>query len=434
MQFETLKVLSVLDAWLAQFNLNTTEFIVAFSGGIDSQALLHAMYKLKQNTKFNLKAAHVNHQISSNAMDWQQHCEIFCAKYQIPLSIHTVDIQAEALSFKKDSLEVLARRARYGALESIVKPKTVLLTAHHEDDQSETVMMRILRGTGVEGLSGIRPLRQFGQGSLARPLLSVSKSDIQDYADTHKLTFCWDESNDDVKIRRNFFRHSVFPILKEHYPALNQTISRLASLSAVHAELLDGFMDEVLRKIQIGNQLSMNALQNLPSVQQSSVLRYWLKSQNFQPPSLIQCQEILRQMLEAVPDKNPQICVKDYYLYRYQDRLSVVRGEAQDGVPGSWSLKRIKGSGICQFKAPFEKLVLKARVGGERLLMPGGWHKSVKNFYQEQKIPPRLRSQIPLVYLDELNGQQKLIALGNLWILEGFEVASKDEWGWFISH
>src|SRR3990167_5845691 len=194
---------------------NTQNFIIAYSGGLDSHVLLHAMAELKKdNLELNIHAVHVNHQINPESNNWAIHCKKTCDDLLIPITIETVDLNLKP----GDSLEENARNARYAALKQYIDKNSVLLTAHNANDQAETFLLQALRGAGPKGLSAMPAKKRLGDGFLIRPLLSFSREKLEKYALENKLNWIEDDSNVDPRFRRNFLRHAVFPVLKQYWP------------------------------------------------------------------------------------------------------------------------------------------------------------------------------------------------------------------------
>ena len=223
------KLCDALREALSQFS-KPRAFVVALSGGTDSSVLLHALTQLRDSLATPVKAIHVNHNLQSDAPRWAEDCKEICERWNVPFESLKV-----AVDLGRDSLEAAAREARYAGLASALEPGEILLTAHHRSDQAETLLLRLLRGTGVHGLKGIPRIRPLGKGHVARPLLNLSKSDILSYADAFKLKSCQDPSNADTTLDRNYLRHTVLPLLESRWPGYEQTLTRTAQLAAESA-------------------------------------------------------------------------------------------------------------------------------------------------------------------------------------------------------
>src|SRR3977135_155148 len=198
---------------------------LGLSGGLDSVALLSILLELAPALKFSRRAVPVNHGISPNAVRWAEFCTALCARQRVPLQLETVDIGP----YRNLGLEAAARRARYEAFARVDADFIVL--AQHRDDQAETLLLRLLRGAGLRGLAAMSPLRSIPgtRARLLRPLLAVSRADVETHARLRGLEWVEDESNADTIRRRNFLRSDVFPLLERQFPGARATVARAAA-------------------------------------------------------------------------------------------------------------------------------------------------------------------------------------------------------------
>ncbi len=295
------------------------ELIIAYSGGIDSQVLLHALVQLKQNKLISneITVCHVNHGLSDNAECWQKLAEQECTKLSVNLVVKRVNLQSKA----QQSLEALARDARYNALKTLRDKKSIVLTGHHSDDQSETFLLALKRGAGLKGLSAMSVQTPLGQHLLVRPLLSVSRQEIEDYAKTHLLSWVEDESNLDTCFDRNFIRQEIIPLLRERWPSINNTINRSASHCLAGQELLDELGEQDLTVCKAGEtSLYIHALMALSPARFNNLIRFFMAQQDCLMPSTEQVKQV-RQQLLADEDKNPQIKVAEQVFRRFRNTL-----------------------------------------------------------------------------------------------------------------
>ena len=294
--------------------------VIAYSGGVDSQVLLHAFASLKQNSpSLNnaITVCHVNHGLSENAYAWQEFAEQACAKLQLPLTVCQVNVKAQA----QNSLEALARDARYQALQSIYQESSLILTGHHSDDQAETFLLALKRGSGLKGLSAMATYHQQDKDILVRPLLNISRDQITAYANDHQLRWVEDESNTDTRFDRNFIRNDIMPRLTKRWPSIAATIKRSSEHCQEGQVLLDELALEDLKHCQISSRiLKLTALTELSRARFNNLIRYFLAQQHCLMPSTEQLNQ-LAQQLNANEDKNPAVKVGDHYLRRYQEGL-----------------------------------------------------------------------------------------------------------------
>lgn len=390
------------------------KLLLAFSGGLDSRVLLELLAELRSGIGFDLRAMHVHHGLSPNADDWAKFCSDTCAALNVPIEIVRVSVA-------KDSglgLEASARNVRYQALLNAGADYVVL--AHHQDDQAETLLLQLLRGAGVKGLSGMA--LQDEQRRLLRPLLDISRTELLAFAEQHHLQWITDESNDDVSYDRNYCRHEIFPIIEKRFPAAKQTLARSASHLAEAAMLLDELaqMDAgQIGSVQCQKQLDLAVLADLSEPRARNLLRWWLTANRQPLPSTIRLQEMLRQLLTAKADAGVKIAidsVEGVYLRRYQgfaylesnnNSLPIAllwQGEPELRLPDNSRLifEKKLGCGLAFKRLGINKLRITHRVGGERfkpdLAKPT---RTLKHLLQEAKMPPWQRERLPLIYCDD---------------------------------
>ena len=198
------------------------KLLIAYSGGLDSHVLLHLVSQFPQASHYQVRAMHIHHGLQEEADAWVPHCQSVCADLNIPLQINHLNLELK----KGESIEEAARAARYIALKESLKQGEVLLTAHHQNDQAETLLLQLFRGAGVQGLAGMPTISSFGSGQHARPLLNASRQSLEMYAEEHQLSFIEDPSNKDSAFDRNYLRNEVLPQLRERWPSIDKTISR----------------------------------------------------------------------------------------------------------------------------------------------------------------------------------------------------------------
>ncbi len=327
--FSMQNIESSLQNAIRQINKNhfNIELIVAYSGGVDSQVLLHALMQLKQKKLIlnPITVCHVNHGLSSNALHWQEFVKQECDKLPINLVIKSVNIQAKA----QQSLEALARDARYNVLKSLSDKQSVVLTGHHSDDQTETFLLALKRGSGLKGLSAMAIESQLGQHLLVRPMLNISRQEIICYAKEHELAWIEDESNTDTSFDRNFIRQTIMPLLRERWPGISKTINRSSSHCSAGQELLDELAEQDLEQATNKDSiqgtasdtgLSISALKVLSPARFNNLIRYFLAQHDCLMPSTEQVNQ-LKLQLQANEDKTPTVKVGKHYLRRFNDML-----------------------------------------------------------------------------------------------------------------
>jgi len=390
------------------------QYWVAYSGGRDSHVLLHALAMLRSELPAGLHAVHIDHGLHPQSPEWSRHCQAVCETLQLPLMIRRVHADAA----DGESPEAAARRARYAMLASLLPAGDVLLTAHHQDDQAETLLLQLLRGAGPHGLAAMPEQKTFADGFLARPLLGFSRSELQVYADRHALQWIDDPSNDEHSFSRNYLRHQVMPVLQARWPASARTISRSARLSADAAGLLDELAAQDLSAITRGDGVSISGLRTLTPGRQRNALRYWCISRSLPLPGEAHIHQIQQQMT-APTDSAPMVCWPGAEVRRYQDCLyimpplssldmtTVLEWDMQSPLVlphGRLSATRTEtGAGLAA-ELVDQRITVRFRQGGERWPMACGRHQALKKILQQRRVAPWLRNRLPLILVnDELS-------------------------------
>lgn len=387
--------------------------VVAFSGGVDSSVLLHAITALPDIEPSRLYAVHVDHGLHSSSADWAAHCRRFAVERAV--AAHTQRVEVTGIA--EHGPEGAARRARYAAFASLLQPGDLLLTAHHADDQAETLLLRALRSAGLDGMAAMRPLRALGDAHLGRPLLEVARAEILDYARRHQLQWIEDPSNLDERLDRNFLRQQVLPLIEKRWPqarrALMQTARHLrAAESAARAEL-----DRRLAEASSGDRASIriDKLSNYAPEESATLLRHWLLAIELPPPPPRVLDDLLRQLHYADADRSIHVRWPGVELRRYRSALYALRPQPAIAtiLDSEWLLPepltladgrvlRIEG------ETPRRTFRVRARSGGEVLTIAANRpRREVRLLFQEQGIPPWQRERLPYLYDGD-----KLIAVG----------------------
>jgi tRNA(Ile)-lysidine synthase len=382
---------------------------VGLSGGLDSVALLDLLDRARAAFPFTLSALHVNHQISPHADAWEAFCQALCAARHISFASARVACRRTG-----SGLEAAAREARYQAFAGVQADYLVL--AHHLDDQAETLLLQLLRGSGVQGAGAMPVRRHAGAGPvLLRPLLGVTRAQLHAYADAQALAWVEDESNQDAQYDRNYLRHQVLPHLAQRFPAYRQTLARSSRHMAEAADLLQDLARiDAQAAIQDGH-LRVSTLRSLSAPRGKNLLRYYLQQQGVPAPATTRLEELLRQLLTASPDACVQLPLSGAMIGRYRDQVYVLRqqpapeadweitwqGEAELCLPTASRLvaRPAQGDGISLDKLAGRPLILRNRRGGERLQLDASRpRRSLKNLLQEAAVPAWRRPYLVLVY------------------------------------
>lgn len=383
---------------------------------MDSVVLLHLLRAIAPSFQWQLSALHVHHGISPNADAWAEFCAKLCTLHNIPLQVERVDIGPLR---DEHGVEAAARKLRHKAFLNQVCDFVAL--AHHADDQAETLMLQLLRGAGVKGVSAMPLLKSSNvlMHATVRPLLEVSRRQLHHYANQNSLSWIEDESNADVRYPRNFLRHQILPELQEHFPQYRETLARSARHFAEAAQLMDELAELDSSSSFDGETLDVGALRSLGPRRGKNLLRYFLHVRGAAMPQSTQLEDMLRQLREAREDAAVCVAFGGWELRRYQDRVHVMpelgifdtnsvlewSGEAEFSWPAlgkNLAFMHCEESGISLEKLKGERITLRHRSGGEVLrLHSNGPNRSLKNILQEKQVPPWQRERLPLLYRGE---------------------------------
>jgi tRNA(Ile)-lysidine synthase len=417
---------------------------VGYSGGLDSHVLLHALAGLRANHRFSLCAIHIDHGLQPASADWGRHCARICAALDVPYVMESIRVDGVA----EEGLEAAARRARYAAFASMLVPGDILLTAHHGDDQAETVLLQLLRGAGVAGMAAMPAQAMIGPARIVRPMLGFTRTCLHAYAQAHQLEWVEDPSNRDTHQRRNFLRTEILPRLTRYWPSPATMLARTARHAAEAMGLLDEVADADLGICRHAvthspQALSVDALTALSAPRQRNLLRYWLRQQGFLAPTTRHLDEVLGQVRSA--PRSQQACVRwpGIEVWRYRNLLVAMRAQPLPepelvvtwnlqlplNLPGIGRLHGVakRGQGLSWERLGGKPLQIRLRTGGETLVLPGRrHHHALKKLLQAEGVPPWLRARLPLFYLG-----QELVAVADRWVSAAYR-AQPDEEGMVI--
>jgi len=399
--------------------------LIAFSGGRDSSALLHAACALRAARApgfRDLLAVHVDHGLQRAAQDWAAHCRAMCEAWQVPLEVVAVTVQRAGRG-----IEAAARDARYAALARVAQAHhaTLVLTAHHRDDRIETFLIQWLRGAGPDGLAAMPAARAFADGALTlvRPLLEVSRAQIDDYVAHHALPHVDDPTNSDTQLLRNALRARVLPELDAARPGYPAAAARSIELVADASQALRALAADDLAACSAGvatGALRLDRFAFLAPARQRLVLRAWLGEAGLEPPSRARLQEITAQALTARSDARllvrltgptgivevrrhrgllvlhvPAVAERSGRTFTWQ-------GEDEIALPewgGALQFVSAEGEGFDPDWLRAQPLEVRARGGGERFKPhPTRPSKTLKRLFQDAGIAEFSRAALPLVW------------------------------------
>ncbi|GAA3535117.1 tRNA lysidine(34) synthetase TilS [Zobellella aerophila] len=394
------------------------ELLVAFSGGLDSTVLLALTARLAREQGRSVRAVHIHHGLQAVADSWPAHCTRVAAS----LGVVCQTLGVQVTLGPRVSLEAAAREARYRALAGAMRPGELLLTGHHQDDQTETLLLALKRGAGVEGLAAMPHIKPFGPGWQLRPLLGWSRRQLERFACIERLSWVTDPSNADSRFDRNFLRNEVLPGLVARWPAFNQTVARSAELCAEQAELAAELAEQDLPGlVQDHRALSIPGLQELSPARRHNALRHWLQAQGVYC-SRLQLHTLWQEVALARDDASPLLALGERQVRRYRQRLYVVAGAAVPRPCAGLAADSWLELGVGRLRLAFRT----GDVGLDPALDLGRLHiafgaqggrahplgragsRPLKKLWQEYRIPPWQRERVPLLF----DGERLVAAVG----------------------
>ncbi|MBX9446641.1 tRNA lysidine(34) synthetase TilS [Dickeya chrysanthemi] len=412
-------------------------YLVAYSGGLDSTVLLHVMTRLRLPRCLSLRAVYVHHGLSMNADAWAEHCRTQCLNWQVPFDVVSVQVDA-----RDGGIEAAARAARYKVLHQYLCDGEVLLTAQHQDDQSETFLLALKRGSGPAGLASMAAAATLNGMVLQRPLLSISRVQLEIYARLHQLSWVEDDSNADERYDRNFLRRQVLPLLKQRWPHFPSTVARSAALCAEQEQLLDELLAESLAALRNADgALSVEALMPMSATRRFALLRRWLAEQGARMPSREQLVRLWQEVALSRDDANPRLQLGPWQVRRFRHYLYLLPtmqpvtdyvlswqptvaplplpdnlGQLQLSTQGTW------------VRQPRHDEAVTVGFGfqGHVQIVGRAHGRPIKKLWQELNVPPWLRERTPLVFYN----RQLITAVGRFVTREG--AVMQDAAGWFI--
>jgi len=415
----------------------TVDVTIGLSGGVDSMVLLNVLYQLKTKLNLKLSAIHVHHGLSKNADNWGQVCFDECKKLDVDFSQKKINIDnSEGIG-----IEASARKARYQILHQL--SNEFLVTAHHQNDQAETLMLQLLRGSGLKGLASMPSYDE--ERHLWRPFLKLSRDVIEEYAKNNNIRFIEDESNKNIEFDRNFLRLEIFPKLIKRFPQTIKSLGRSADLVAEGLNLNKAIAKEDAKNYFSEDFIKLNTkiFSTLPRDRVVNLIRWWLDKNQQKMPSQKIMDQIYTQIISAKKDAQINIHISSEMSVRaYKNFLWLVKikkeknsydliwkGEDIFELPGSGKLlfKPCLGKGISLEKVGSSILRIQNRKGGERFKPKRNQPtRTLKYLLQEMNMPPWEREFLPIIYSEDM-----LVAVPNYGVHHEF-VTDKDKMGLII--
>ncbi len=401
-----------------------TGLVVALSGGADSASLLAAAHAMGTGFRgLGVRAIHIDHGLQAAAASFREACTALCAALAIPLTVIPVSVEHSPGA----SVEAAARDARYAALARELKENECLLTAHHREDQAQTLLLQALRGAGLKGMSAMPMCRPLGRGWHLRPMLDLPQAELLGFGATLRDLFAADPMNADMRFDRGYLRRQVWPLIEARWPGAGSALSRAARHAAEAQELLERAAAADVGRLRDGDALSVPGLRALGEPDRINALRLWLVETGVEVPSTARLTEAVRQIFAAKADHLPAIVWGNHALRRYRQRVFLTRAHPPrlEGTlrwcaapqarlelgPGLGELCWVtQNGGIDPQRLP-QQLTVRRRAGGETLKpAAAAATRSVQHLCQSQGVLPWMRDALPLVFAGDA-----LLAVGDLW-------------------
>ena len=367
--------------------------VIALSGGIDSVVLLHF---LNSHYPGNIRAVHINHNLSKHSKDWSLFCKELCHKQGVEFK--SIDINIKTSS----NIEENARKKRYNSLKSELSKNEVLCTAHHQEDQSETFLLQLFRGSGVAGLASMPKMKSFADAFLYRPFLNISKQLIVDYATKYNLDWVEDDSNINLNFKRNLLRLEFIPKLESGFEGVIKNISRSAYHQSEALKLINDLAKIDIEKFNlvINHKIQVLSLIQLPERRVANVLRYYIAQRGFLMPS----NKVLTELISVLRAKDDAKVILKWHLYevrRYDNELYFFDGEPDRSNEDCPLFNKLKDQ---------TNFTIRFRQDGQRVRLKGKKHSSsLKKILQSANIPPWERDKLRMYYInDTLVGMESI--------------------------
>ena len=418
-----------MDALFPAFNRSLKEvkankIVLALSGGMDSRVLLDLLHRYQNENSISCLAVHVHHGLSANADSWVQQCQKWCVDAGIELAVEYVE-----LSLQGQSLEECAREARYQALAKHLNSGDILLTGQHSDDQLETFLLALKRGSGPKGLSAMAKQMPFKGATLIRPLLDISREQIAQYAHANALQWVDDESNQDTRFDRNFIRHQITPVLKQRWPHIHSAVQRTSELCAEQEALLEELLSSTLASAMSGDgSLSIEFLAQQSERVRTQLIRMWFTYMGLKMPSRDHLAKVWQEVAITRQDANPVLNLSGGQVRRFTERLYWVNSvedvtcwqssvqlnqsvilpdelgslKLVNSVQGNLSLQALQTAPL---RIIFDPEGLSAHPVGR------GHSRKLKKLFQEYGVPSWLRRRLPILICGD-----QVVAIANLFI------------------
>lgn len=413
------RLTAAIEAALAA--LPSGRLVVGYSGGMDSSLLLHCAARSEIARARGLCALHVHHGLHPDADAWAAHARARAQALGVDCAVVRVQVDPRG-----QGIEAAAREARLAAFADALTHGGAVLLAHHQDDQAETLLLRLLRGAAVDGLGAMRAVRAHGAGLLVRPWLDRPRALLRAAAQEAGIEWIEDPANADPKHDRSWLRQQAWPLLAARFPALGERLARLAGHAASVSDEIEALAAGQLDRLCAGDphSLSVGGLLTLSDALFGAVLRRHARQFGVHPLGFHELRRLREEVLLARPDANPVLRQDGHQYRRYRDRIYLLAdaavlpmgdrvidwpsGQASIVLPGGLGELALESAAGQALPATVD-LQVRWRRGGECIRPSGKPHtRELRLLFQEQGVPPWQRERVPLLW----QGKELLAAVG----------------------
>ena len=388
------------------FNTPKKKFLLAISGGIDSMLLLKISSVISSESNLSFRAIHINHNLSANSKEMEKCCIKSCNKYSIELKIENI------YENEKNNIEDRLREKRYDILLKNTNNDESLLIGHHEDDQIETFLYRLFRGSSPKGLSSIKQFSYRNRKLLCRPLLTINKDDIINAADSYNVEFVNDITNSDLSFDRNYIRNKIIPNIKNRWSHLNKAISHTISLQNDYTAIAHEYCSMIYNSIIINEKLCIHKLNEFPSDIHSSFIKYWIATTLKYDLSRNEISNLIKIINNNNNDYPKCILKNNTSIIRYNNQLYTVNSyETRKQPSQQWDtetdvifgnskiyIDTLKSEGLYENLCSKAPIILKKFIGNERIMLNKHDYQDLKKIFQTNSIPIWERDKFILFY------------------------------------
>ncbi len=405
-------MINIINEKINNLSKKYKKFLIAYSGGIDSTTLLYSLIKNKNIKNKNIRAIHINHNLSKKSKKWENKCIYICKKWKIKLIIKNIFIK------KKNNIENKCRKKRYKIFIKKLIHSEILLTAHHKNDQCETILLSIKRGCGLDGLSGIKKKYKINKKTIFRPFLNIKKKIIIKYAKNNNLNWIEDKSNKNIKFDRNFIRIKIIPKIIKKWPYFINCITRTAKICLKQKLLLEYFIKKKIKKILIKNNIiNIKYLYKWKKEEWILILRKWIKLNKKKTLSYKNINILWNNIFKKKKKIYFQLMFKKFIIYKYKNYLFIEKKYKEKNNTIIWKntnkkIKLFNNIGYLSInkkiknknnlvRKPYKNEIIYIKFNYKGYINILNKKIKIKKIWQKYKIYPWKRKIIPIIFYNK---------------------------------